>query len=272
MFGNYMIVVVTLLCCMSGQSLKILVLGGTGFVGQRFIQHALATDKSIDIVALSRRGIPSENFAPKDKVTWVSTDVGDSDALMGIHDKYGPFDACLHCIGLLFDTNSGLADLNTYASGSGSIPDSSSTYDRVTRQTAMNAIEAFTKYDGMGKPFVFISAAEAGWTFTAPVGFLERYLVAKRSVESNLLASILRPIIFRPSLIWTTERPQGLISVIPFFVASKLGVPFVGKPVRVEDLVSAILTSILDNSTRGILNYERIEALSNIPNRNSCLP
>lgn len=96
---------------------------------------------------------------------------------------------------------------------------------------------------------MFVSAAEAGWTFQAPVPFLEKYLTAKRAVENKLLAFIpnngqnnilgkssyslvvvvssvyvycvgkgLRPVIMRPSLVWTTEKPEALVSVVPFYI------------------------------------------------------
>lgn len=92
--------------------------------------------------------------------------------------------------------------------------------------------------------------------------FLERYLVAKRAVEKHLSASVLRPVVFRPSLIWTFDRPQGLLSVIPFYVASSIGVPFVDRPVKVEALVKAIYLSLTDASVRGVLDYRSIESMA----------
>ena len=49
----------------------------------------------------------------------------------------------VHAIGLLFDVDSGLTFLNTFTSYSQSKPDASeSTYDRITRETAFNVIDA----------------------------------------------------------------------------------------------------------------------------------
>ena len=49
----------------------------------------------------------------------------------------------MHAIGLLFDVDSGLTFLNTFTSYSQSTPDASeSTYDRITRETAFNVIDA----------------------------------------------------------------------------------------------------------------------------------
>lgn len=113
-------------------------------------------------------------------------------------------------------------------------------------------------------PFIFISAAEAGWTFPAPVPFLEKYLQAKRKVEAYLQSKpTLRPVIFRPSLIWTKERPQALLSVIPFYIGSALGLPFVDRPVVLESLVQACMRCIEDNSSEsGIKRWQDIERLA----------
>ena len=246
----------------TGASRRVLVLGGTGFVGQQFIKSAVRSGRDIEVVAVSRRG-EAEGVLKNSRVKYISADAGELSALRDIHQRLGPFDSCLHCIGLLFDQDSGLSNLNKFASGSGSTPDKSSTYDKVTRQTAMNAIDSFLEFGGVGKPFVFISAAEAGWTFKTPIDFLERYLIAKRAVESRLLDSALRPVIFRPSIIWTKERPQGLLSAVPFYLANKIGIPFIDRPVRVDALAAAILRSMFEDETvRGLQNYRSIEALS----------
>ena len=132
----------------------------------------------------------------------------------------------IHCVGLLLDDQSGFGQYNRFASGSGSLPDSGSTYDSITRLTAFNAIEAasdYAKSNNLKDPFpvCFTSAAEAGWpdmgggSFVennlAP-DFLKRYLAAKRAVEERLMSSepLLRPVIVRPSLIYTMDKPASL--------------------------------------------------------------
>lgn len=187
----------------------------------------------------------------------------------------------IHCIGLLFDDASGLGNLNRFVSGSGSLPDSESTYDSITRISACNAIEATANYVkenqlvGTDFPFVFTSAAEAGWPdmaggpqieqFLAPE-WLRRYLQAKRAVESKLSEvekeSLLRPIIPRPSLIYSLDRPASYLPVGAFFVGNKLGLPFVDRPVTVQSLANAIVRSISVPAVRGILRYEKIDELS----------
>ena len=66
-------------------------------------------------------------------------------------DLVGKADAVVHSIGLLFDVESGLQNLNLIVSGSKSVPGEDSTYDRITRLTAFNTVEALTK--GLPNPF-----------------------------------------------------------------------------------------------------------------------
>ncbi|CAN0397837.1 unnamed protein product, partial [Ectocarpus sp. 13 AM-2016] len=111
----------------------------------------------------------------------------------------GDYDGVVHAVGMLF-----AGSLNRFASGSGSVPDPGTTYDKITRQTAFAATAALDALAQGGAqqaravnspdwfpPFVFISAAEAKWGFDgifegSPVGFLHDYLVAKRAVEDEV--------------------------------------------------------------------------------------
>lgn len=262
---------------------RVLVLGGSGFVGSHFVEGCLRRD--IEVVSVSRRGKPANNLLlEQNKVQWVKGDMRRIEEMENIYEQYGPFTGVFHSIGLLFDKDSGLQSFNKYASGSNSVPASDATYDDITRVTAINALNIISNKNRDGKriPFIFVSAAEAAWTFPAPVNFLERYLIAKRAVEKAVLNSadvrgvVLRYLCyllthsltrslthyFRPSLIWSLERPQALISVIPFYIAASINVPFVDKPVLVSTLVNAAINSMLDEETSGIKSYKEMEALS----------
>jgi hypothetical protein len=211
----------------------------------------------------------------------------------------GLFLGVVHCIGLLFDDASGLGNWNRFVSGSGSLPDTQSTYDSITRLSAFNAIDATLEYiQGNNDrslsslssfPFVFTSAAEAGWPdvpggpqieeFLAPE-WLRRYLVAKRAVEGKLLMITqqrnqdrpssssssplsLRPIIPRPSLIYSLDRPASYLPVGAFFLGNQvLRLPFVDRPVTVQALSNAIVKAIAQEDVSGILRYPQIDELS----------
>ena len=124
-------------------------------------------------------------------------------------------------------------------------------------------------------PLVFISAAEAGWPdvkggvqaerFLAPK-WLKRYLEAKRKVEQRLLSMecspTLRPVIPRPSLIYSLDRPASYLPVGAFFVGNKVGLPFVHRPVTVQSLANAIVRSISSKHVRGIQRYKQIDELN----------
>ncbi len=194
---------------------RVAVFGGTGFVGSAVCERLVK--RGYDVTAVSRRGQnPKEGDSLLDQVTWVQGDATDPATVKKIVDNS---DAAVHAIGLLFDAESGLANLNTIVSGSGSLPGDDSTYDRITRLTMFNVINAVEKklaFPSFGKqqkyPVCFVSAAEAGWpevTLGSTVEeklapeWLKKYLIAKRAVEEKLSSSSkIRAAIYRPSLIW----------------------------------------------------------------------
>ena len=93
--------------------------------------------------------------------------------------------------------------------------------------------------------------------------FMKRYLSAKRAVEEKLLNSeLLRPVIVRPSLIYTMDRPASFLAVGAFFVGNKIGLPFVDQPVTVQSLANAMVRSISQKEVSGILRFREINAMS----------
>lgn len=254
-------------------STRLLVIGGNGFVGREVCKNAV--QKGFKVTSVSRRGVcPDPNDEWLSQVEWRAGNALDKST---VNTLVGQADAVVHCIGLLFDVDSGLTFLNTFTSASGSKPDTTSTYDRITRETAFNVIDAVRKKvvlpPPLGKttPLAFVSCAEAGWPDVqfgerveeAAPDWLKRYLVAKRAVEAELkTTNKLRPLVYRPSLIWDWKK-FDVLPVIPVFnIASALGVPFIDKTVRVEALGKAIVAGLLDPELSGVQRYPEIESLA----------
>ena len=256
---------------------KLLVLGGTGYLGRTVCQKAVLEGYSV--VSLSRRGHPPRETDSIDssKVHYRQGDARQAESIRKILDE-GGFTGVIHCVGLLFDDASGLGNLNRFVSGSGSLPDADSTYDAITRLTAFNAIDATIDYVNKNSlpvpfPFCFTSAAEAGWPdvtggpFIESVmpDFIKRYMKAKREVEAKLMNEsqpTLRPIIVRPSLIYDMSRPAALPAVGTFAMANKIGLPFVDRPVTVHALASAMVRAMGRPSVKGVQRYPEIDQLS----------
>lgn len=259
------------------QPKRVLVIGGTGFVGQEVCK--IAVQRGFSVKSLSRRGLnPDESDDLLNQVMWTS---GDATDVAVVTEAAKDTDCVVHAAGLLFDIESGLANYNKIVSGSGSVPGDESTYDAITRQTAFNTISAIQSLSsGFSNPFAakaapypfaFVSAAEAGWPDVpygeqvesiAP-GWLVKYLAAKRSVESKLAADPkIRPIIYRPSLIWNWKK-FDVLPVIPIFnLANQLGVPFVDRTVRVETIAGAIVAGLEDEQCTGVMRFTEMEELA----------
>lgn len=167
------------------------------------------------------------------------------------------------------------------------MPGDASTYDAITRTTAFNVINSIEKKqslnlgsilskNGNRYPLCFVSAAEAGWP-EVPLGsfideklapaWLNKYLIAKRAVESRLKESneskgTIRSAIYRPSLIWDWTK-FDVLPVIPVFnVAAAVGVPFVDKTVRVETLADAIVAGLENDDIEGVQRVGEMESIS----------
>jgi len=67
---------------------------------------------------------------------------------------------------------------------------------------------------------------------------------------------------FRPSLIWSWDK-LDVLPVIPVFnIASALGVPFIDKTIRVEELGKAIVAGLADEGVRGVQRFPEMEDLA----------
>eukprot|EP00562_Extubocellulus_spinifer_P004793 CAMPEP_0178525378 /NCGR_PEP_ID=MMETSP0696-20121128/30145_1 /TAXON_ID=265572 /ORGANISM="Extubocellulus spinifer, Strain CCMP396" /LENGTH=299 /DNA_ID=CAMNT_0020156777 /DNA_START=126 /DNA_END=1025 /DNA_ORIENTATION=- len=265
---------------------KLLVLGGTGFLGNNICCRAILEGYSV--TSLSRRGLtPSLGEAMREasygdggagerratanggnggaafrsaqlKIDYRRGDARDKQAVREILAE-GGYTGIIHCVGLLFDGTSGLTQFNRLASGSGSQPGEGDTYDEVTRITAFNAIDAAEAYVRANPKLFVENRLTPGW--------MKRYLEAKRAVESRLMDAgrspgLIRPIIFRSSLIYSLDKVASLPATSAFMLGNRLGLPFVDRPVTVQALSSAMLKSISLPRVSGIQKFMDVDRLS----------
>ena len=121
---------------MSTERGNLLLFGGTDFVGGEILKYA--TSQGYKVVAVSRRGVPPEGTPANPNVDWRKGNAVDPSLAPTILSE-GGFTGVVHAVGMLFE-----GDINRLASGSGSVPSPGSTYDDVTRKTALNALAAVT--------------------------------------------------------------------------------------------------------------------------------
>ena len=86
--------------------------------------------------------------------------------------------------------------------------------------------------------------------------------LALSEAELQSSAGQVRPIVLRPSLIWSWDKLDVLPAIPIFNLASAIGVPFVDKTVRVETLGKAAVSGLLDPSVSGVQRVERMEELA----------
>jgi hypothetical protein len=93
--------------------------------------------------------------------------------------------------------------------------------------------------------------------------FIQRYLKAKRAVEAKLMSSspTLRPIIVRPSLIYSMDRPSSYVPVGTFTVLKDWDY-LMDRPVTVQSVSAAIVAAMSSDSVQGVLRYKEIDALN----------
>ena len=124
-----------------------------GFLGGNVAKRAILEGYSV--TCLSRRGKMPESSNPDDaddnmlnsnSIKYCVGDARDKSVLRNIllnDNENDEFVAVVHCIGLLFDTNSGFWKVNRFISGSGSIPDEALNYDEITRLMIANHLLVF---------------------------------------------------------------------------------------------------------------------------------
>lgn len=156
-------------------SKKLLVLGGSGFIGSAICKYALS--QGLQVTSVSRGGAPKDLTVWQKQVNYIATSALEPNLYA---QALSECDGIVHTIGTLIDSRMSFSRRKDYEGS----------YEQMNRDTALRVLE---KIENSNKAFVYISA-ERGLFFSP------RYLSTKREVEEYLHShsdripySILRP-------------------------------------------------------------------------------
>jgi uncharacterized protein YbjT (DUF2867 family) len=210
---------------------KLVVLGGTGFIGSAICR--IAASEGHEVVSISRSGRPDHTADWMERVHWVQGNVLQPEAW---RDHLTEAQAVVHSVSTLREDEQ-----------------AGQTYRRLnTDSVEMSAWEA--EQAGVGR-YVFLSVH-------GPMPFLpERFLETKRLGEKALHHSQLHSFILRPALVYGPGRPVTL--PFGFFQRMRSKLPFLAtapedQPLRVEQVATAAVRAATDLDYEGGMNPDHI--------------
>ncbi|KAJ3518601.1 hypothetical protein NM208_g14458 [Fusarium decemcellulare] len=256
---------------------KLVVCGGTGFLGSRICKYAVA--RGWDVTSISRSGDPrwdtiTSSPSPPPWAHKVSWERGDILRPATYAPLLNGADFVVHSMGILLE-----ADYKGVISGKESpisglqkafapVRDRGFSYEIMNRDSAVT----LAKHAVAAKvsSLCYISAAGG-----APV-LPQRYIATKREAEITIANKFpqLRGVFIRPSFMFDSSRPVTM----PLAAMVGLGTAFNGltgnyfkifmgaagvKPLKVETVAEAVVEALSDESVKGALEVNEIEELAN---------
>ncbi|KAH7444815.1 hypothetical protein KP509_02G093000 [Ceratopteris richardii] len=228
---------------------KILVLGGSGFVGSAVCKAAVG--QGIEVVSLSRSGRPSYTDTWSDQVTWIAGDVFNTD-----------WDSLLNGVTAVVSTIGGFG--------------TNEQMEQINGEANVLAINAACNA-GVRK-FVFISVHDYNFPdFVKGVG----YFSGKKRAEAEVLAKFTTTgTVLRPGFIYGKRRVNGIdipldafgeplekvLGVTKTFTRPFSSLPasdvFLVPPISVDDVAYAAIKAIIDDDVFGVQTVEQIKELA----------
>ncbi|GAQ38225.1 hypothetical protein AtubIFM55763_001382 [Aspergillus tubingensis] len=283
---------------------RVVVAGGNGFLGSRICKSAVA--RGWEVTSLSRSGEPRWDTVTGSlsRPSWASS-VEWAKADMLKPETYKPFlngaNAVVHSMGILLEADykgvvqgrepilSGLQKAFAASKPGSQDPlqrregeplqvkerNGQFTYELMNRDSAV-ALAQETLNEHV-PTFLYISAASG-----APV-LPSRYITTKREAESIIAAKLpeLRSVFVRAPFMYDESRKFTLPIALGGFVGSQVNallgnrLDFLGsmvtKPFQVDTVGEAVMEALDDESVRGALGVEKIEALATKAWRKSML-
>ncbi|MFT8329671.1 MAG: NAD(P)H-binding protein [Oenococcus oeni] len=173
--------------------MKIVVFGGSGFIGQKLLE--ILVERGHDIISVSRHGRPdslTEKWA--DKITWVSSDIlNDHEWQKYVKDA----DWIIDSVGILFEN-----------------PKKNITYDRFIVQP-VREITGFLKNNKSKNRFLFISANKGPFIF-------RKYMEAKYLAEKITKRQNKNNLIVYPGLVFDSAKTSSIVITLPLRILSHI--------------------------------------------------
>ncbi|KAK9325787.1 hypothetical protein V1517DRAFT_313475 [Lipomyces orientalis] len=259
---------------------RLLVCGGTGFLGRKICETAVA--HGWEVTSLSRSGVSTFKGALPSwaqKVNFERFDIMQA-APSDIRPLVDSADAVVYTLGILLESNY----YKTFVSSSNPFEGASMvvqkwnrnplkhsiedevTYESMNRDLAIKMANEVSKSDGV-KPFVYVSAA-GGFPLIP-----QAYFITKEQAEKAIAQlPSLRPIFLRPGFMFDPSRPmsmymaQGLKAIGS--VNSLLGgnAPLIShkalKPITTTVVAAAAVQALTDETVSGIIDRDRLVKLA----------
>jgi len=272
---------------------KILVVGGTGFLGQNVCKQAAW--RGWEVISLSRRGLPSgttpNNHGEwKSQVQWVAGDSTEPETYKEILD--GVTDV-VHTVGMLMENDyKKIVQANSLGdaiSGMGSVfgqlvgmkdygnpfkqnPESKVTYEMMNRDTAISLAKAAAGVPSI-QSYIYISATDLIPCINP------RYITTKREAERYLFSrDEFRSVVLRPGYMYSDARPAtlplaGMIEALNTVTrpcsrdvsSLPLGTIMTTPALNVDTVAEAVIESIARPGMKGILDPSDIQKLLSSP-------
>ncbi|KAL3649610.1 hypothetical protein CASFOL_006013 [Castilleja foliolosa] len=225
---------------------RIVVLGGSGFVGTAICKAALS--KGIEVISLSRSGRPSYLDSWVDQVTWLAGDV-----------FYANWDEVLPGATSVVSTLGGFG--------------SEEQMQRINGEANVVAVNAAKEY-GIPK-FILISVHD----YNLPSFLLSSgYFTGKRKAESEVLSKYPSSgVVLRPGFIYGKRKVDGFeipldligepiekfLNSVESFTKPLNSLPasdlILAPPVSVDDVAFAVVNAITDDDFFGVFTIEQIK-------------
>lgn len=157
---------------------RLLVIGGSGFIGREICR--LAVGVGYDVRSVSQSGQPNESASWTDQVEWTAADVFSPDTW---RDQLDGCDAVVHSMGTLHDS-----------------PKQGQPFERINGDSAI--ITALESERSDPESYVFISAS------AAPPTVRDAYITAKRRAERAIVDLDLRTRVLRAGPLYGKDQPH----------------------------------------------------------------